>query len=77
MTERWTPEEQGRIAETAARIRQDGTILAMFVSGIGYVYSDGSVVCPADLYPDWERLSRPFRVSISHNEIQSRIDELR
>lgn len=48
MTEYWTPEEQGRIAEAAARIRQGGTIAGIGVPGIGYVYADGSVLHERD-----------------------------
>jgi len=44
MSEHWTPEEQGQIAEAVARIRQDGTISGLAVPGIGYVYADGSVL---------------------------------
>ena len=44
MTEYWTPEEQGRIAEAAARVRQCGASFAVSVPGIGYVYGDGSVL---------------------------------
>ena len=76
MTEYWTPEEQGRIAEAAARVRQDDTIMATSVGGIGYVYADGSVIHAADWRRDWRELSRPCRVSISHEEVQARIDEL-
>lgn len=48
MTECWTPEEQGKIAEAVALIRQDGTIAGVAVPGIGYVYIDGSVLHERD-----------------------------
>jgi len=44
MSEYWTPEQQGQIAEAVARIRQDGTISGLAVPGVGYVYADGSVL---------------------------------
>ena len=47
----FTPEQQGAIAEAAARIRQDGTIMATYVSEVGYVYADGAVVMTPDDRP--------------------------